>query len=171
MLLWHGTKPENVVGILHSGFRIAPSDSSRTGGMFGDGIYFSDIFNKSYNYTNSGYYNRNPYNSNSKEAIKPPKKYMFLSEVALGKPKKLYNSEEVTGIPSSHNHSIFGVGRMGPDPAGNIYLPNGCTVPLGNLIQTAQPNLQQGQYWGLQHNEFVIYDTTQVRIRYLFELR
>ena len=37
MMLWHGTKPENLIGILQTGFRIAPPDVSRTGSLFGEG--------------------------------------------------------------------------------------------------------------------------------------
>ena len=37
MLLWHGTKAENVMGIMQTGFRIAPSDAHNTGTMFGQG--------------------------------------------------------------------------------------------------------------------------------------
>lgn len=167
MLLWHGTKPENVLGILNSGFRIAPSDANRTGAMFGDGVYFADIFNKSFNYTGASYH----HNAFGQQQVKNPKKYMFLCEVALGKSKKYYNAEDVTGLPNANHQSVFAVGRVGPDPAGNIYLPNGCVIPLGNLVQTPEPKLPPNQYWGLQHNEYVVYDTSQVRTRYLLELR
>ena len=37
MLLWHGTRKENLVGIMQTGFRIAPSNAARTGSMFGEG--------------------------------------------------------------------------------------------------------------------------------------
>jgi hypothetical protein len=172
MLLWHGTRPENVLGILNSGFRIAPSDANRTGAMFGDGVYFADIFNKSFNYTGSSFGRTSFFgNGGAQQKLKEPKKYMFLCEVALGKCKKYYQGEDVTSLPNTHHQSVFGVGRLGPEPAGNIYLPNGCVIPIGNLVQTPEPKLPAGQYWGLQHNEFVVYDTSQVRIRYLLELR
>jgi hypothetical protein len=169
MLLWHGTKPENVVGILQTGFRIAPACAETTGAMFGEGIYFTDLFSKGFNYTSGTQFHS--FGSTQQKKMKPPKKYMFLCEVALGKSKLLYNAENVTDLPNSKFHSVFGVGRQGPDPAGNVYLPSGCIVPLGKSISTPEPKLPQGQWWGLNHNEYVVYDTTQVRIRYLLELR
>ena len=50
-LLWHGTRGENLIGIMQTGFRIAPSDAMKTGSMFGEGVYFSDILNKSLQYS------------------------------------------------------------------------------------------------------------------------
>ena len=169
MLLWHGTKPENVVGILQTGFRIAPACAETTGAMFGPGVYFTDLFEKSYNYTSSMQYHS--FGHAQKNKIKPPKKYVFLCEVALGVPRKLYNSDQVTDVPNTKHHSVMGVGRTGPDPSGNVYLPSGCIVPLGGIINNAEPKLPQGQYWGLNHNEYVVYDTTQVRIKYMIEMK
>ena len=169
MLLWHGTKPENVVGILQTGFRIAPSDVAGTGSMFGEGVYFSDIFNKSFNYT-AGSFNSYGAAGNGRE-LKAPKKYMFLCEVALGSLKKLYMSEQVTNLPNNTSHAVMGVGQLGPDPAGNIYMPNGCIVPMGAHVAPTPPKLAAGQWWQLQHNEYVVYNTSQIRVRYLLELR
>lgn len=87
MLLWHGTKAENMVGILQTGFRISPPESSQTGTLFGNGLYFADTFSKCYNYTHSfGYYN---YNRRNRQNAKKPKKYVLLCEVALGKMKEV----------------------------------------------------------------------------------
>lgn len=44
ILLWHGTKKENLVGIMQTGFRIAPPSASSSGSMFGEGVYFADQF-------------------------------------------------------------------------------------------------------------------------------
>lgn len=49
MLLWHGTKSENLVGILQTGFRIAPAGVSRSGSMFGNGKKNSKIFSSKIN--------------------------------------------------------------------------------------------------------------------------
>lgn len=84
MLLWHGTKAENMVGILQTGFRISPPESSQTGNLFGNGLYFADMFSKSYNYTHN--YN---YGYRNKPNSKKPKKYVLLCEVALGKMKEV----------------------------------------------------------------------------------
>lgn len=58
MLLWHGTKKENLVGIMQTGFRISPPSAASSGSMFGEGVYFADQFQKSYQYTNSYIGNR-----------------------------------------------------------------------------------------------------------------
>ncbi|CAN6684492.1 unnamed protein product [Malus baccata var. baccata] len=70
MLLWHGSRFTNFVGILSQGLRIAPPEAPATGYMFGKGIYFADLVSKSaqYCYTDK----------------KNPVGLMLLSEVALG---------------------------------------------------------------------------------------
>ena len=50
MLLWHGSRLTNYVGILSQGLRIAPPEAPVTGYMFGKGIYFADMVSKSANY-------------------------------------------------------------------------------------------------------------------------
>jgi poly [ADP-ribose] polymerase len=44
MLLWHGSKLTNFMGILAGGLKIAPPEAPTTGYMFGKGIYFADMF-------------------------------------------------------------------------------------------------------------------------------
>lgn len=70
MLLWHGSRLTNFVGILSQGLRIAPPEAPVTGYMFGKGVYFADMVSKSANYcwTSKG----NPIG------------LMLLCEVALG---------------------------------------------------------------------------------------
>jgi poly [ADP-ribose] polymerase len=50
-LLWHGSRIENWIHILSQGLRIHPASAIRTGSAFGQGIYFADVFSKSYGYT------------------------------------------------------------------------------------------------------------------------
>lgn len=169
MLLWHGTRGENLIGIIQTGFRIAPSDSSRQGAMFGDGVYFSDIFNKCFQYANTNNFGRF-----AGETKKSPKRYVFLCEVVLGKMQRLMQATQVTGLPNDQFQSVMGCGRIGPNPAGNIYMANGCVIPLGNLVASQQANgggNRFGDGFSLQYNEYVVYNTTQVRIRYILELR
>ena len=165
-LLWHGSKAENIVGILQTGFRIAPRFAERTGAMFGEGIYFADQFDKSYQYSHS-----HSLRGGRRGQSKPARRYMLLCEVALGKQKLLYQSEQVTKLPNKNFQSVMGVGKQGPNPNQDVYLPNGMVVPLGKKCSTPQPKLPKHSHWGLQHNEYVVYNTTQVRIRYLLELR
>ena len=50
MLLWHGSRLTNWMGILSQGLRIAPPEAPVTGYMFGKGVYFADVSSKSANY-------------------------------------------------------------------------------------------------------------------------
>ena len=70
MLLWHGSRLTNFVGILSQGLRIAPPEAPVTGYMFGKGVYFADMSSKSANYCCTS--------SSSNTGI------LLLCEVALG---------------------------------------------------------------------------------------
>ncbi|VDP07623.1 unnamed protein product, partial [Schistosoma curassoni] len=50
MLLWHGSRLTNWVGILGRGLQIAPPEAPSSGYMFGKGVYFADCSSKSANY-------------------------------------------------------------------------------------------------------------------------
>ena len=47
MLLWHGSRFSNFVGILSQGLRIAPPEAPKSGYAFGKGIYMADLAGKS----------------------------------------------------------------------------------------------------------------------------
>lgn len=53
MLLWHGSRVSNFVGILSQGLRIAPPEAPASGYLFGKGIYLADMAEKSINYCRS----------------------------------------------------------------------------------------------------------------------
>ena len=48
-MLWHGTKNENLMSILLKGLMIKPPNADQTGSLFGNAIYFADMFTKSLN--------------------------------------------------------------------------------------------------------------------------
>ena len=50
VLLWHGSRVSNFVGILSQGMRIAPPEAPASGYLFGKGIYLADMAEKSINY-------------------------------------------------------------------------------------------------------------------------
>lgn len=50
-VLWHGSRTENWISILQESLKIRPSTAVLTGAMFGHGIYFSPVFQKSLGYT------------------------------------------------------------------------------------------------------------------------
>ena len=79
-IFFHGTKVENVIGILSQGLKIAPVQAINTGQFYGSGIYLSDNFSCSLGYCSHSLYYRmnNLINDDSK-------KFMFMAEVAVGK--------------------------------------------------------------------------------------
>jgi len=137
MLLWHGSRVTNFVGILSQGLRIAPPEAPVTGYMFGKGIYFADMVSKSANYCWAG-----PSNNIG---------CMLLCEVALGNPnEKLFSDYNAAKLPSGKS-STKGVGRTAPPESS--YIPHGRTkVPIGKGTATAT------QGGTLLYNEYIVYN-------------
>lgn len=83
-LLWHGTRNPNVWNILKTGLMIRPTvNVQRAGSMFGQGLYFAPLAQKSVGYTSlSGSYWAK---GNENTA------FMILHEVAYGKPYDVYS--------------------------------------------------------------------------------
>jgi ankyrin repeat protein/predicted DNA-binding WGR domain protein len=77
MLLFHGSKVFNFIGILSSGLKIAPPEAPATGYMFGKGVYFADMFDKSLAYCDYWEYE-------DEKGNKAKHKYMLMCEVVLG---------------------------------------------------------------------------------------
>ena len=50
-LLWHGTDASNLISILKNGLLLDAPFANKTGRAYGDGVYFADIFDKSYGYS------------------------------------------------------------------------------------------------------------------------
>jgi len=63
----------------------------------------------------------------------------------------------------------LGVGRYGPDQRQNVYLPNGCKVPVGPIIEIDKDEKGKRNYL-FDYNEYVVYNTSQVRIKYVIEV-
>eukprot|EP01065_Artemidia_motanka_P037986 TRINITY_DN46869_c0_g1_i1.p1 TRINITY_DN46869_c0_g1~~TRINITY_DN46869_c0_g1_i1.p1 ORF type:complete len:973 (+),score=404.17 TRINITY_DN46869_c0_g1_i1:62-2920(+) len=148
-LLWHGSRLTNWVGIISQGLRIAPPEAPATGYMFGKGIYFADMSSKSANYC---------FTSSEKTTG-----IMLLSEVALGDMFENLRSNYVTKLPSG-KLSCKGVGTTAPNPKGTVTLPNGCVVPKGK----GGPSNVKGS--SLRYNEYIVYDVSQVRMKYLLRV-
>uniref|UniRef100_A0A2K6S4N9 Poly [ADP-ribose] polymerase n=1 Tax=Saimiri boliviensis boliviensis TaxID=39432 RepID=A0A2K6S4N9_SAIBB len=103
MLLWHGSRLSNWVGILSHGLRIAPPEAPITGYMFGKGIYFADMSSKSANYC---------FASRLKNTG-----LLLLSEVALGQCNELLEANPKAEGLLQGKHSTKGLGKMAPTPA------------------------------------------------------
>ena len=120
-MLWHGTKTENLLSILYSGLRSTSLGARTSGSLLGKGIYFSDVFTKSIEYS------KNHYLKNSNESV-----FILFCEVALGKMKKIYTIDRVETLESGFD-SIKGRGKTTHLKEQDLYLNNGCLVPLGKV--------------------------------------
>eukprot|EP01051_Picozoa_sp_SAG22_P001036 SAG22_NODE_36_length_27184_cov_65.870076_3_plen_1288_part_00 len=145
LLLWHGTRGFNMVGILSQGLRIAPPEAPVSGYMFGKGIYFADMFQKSQGYCDSS-------------------QIMMLCEVAVGNSMCLNNAKYVEKLPPQFD-STQGMGRIGPDADSMSVLPDGVGVSLGARVN--QDASQEHRV--LNYNEYIVYDVSQVQIKYILK--
>ncbi|GMT03111.1 hypothetical protein PENTCL1PPCAC_25285, partial [Pristionchus entomophagus] len=151
-LLWHGSRLSNYFGILSQGLRIAPPEAPATGYMFGKGVYFADMASKSGNYC---------YVSEDGQTG-----FLLLAEVALGEENLLKNADYNANNLPTGKHSTWGLGRTMPNPAQNKQLNEKVVVPCGKPIANSMANDA-----GLLYNEFIVYNTQQIRLRYLLEIQ
>ncbi|KAF7340131.1 Poly [ADP-ribose] polymerase [Mycena venus] len=165
LLLWHGSRSTNFAGILKQGLRIAPPEAPVTGYMFGKGVYFADMMSKSAGYC---------YPHLSKDIG-----ILLLCEVAA---KPFYERTHAEydadkGCKNSKSKATKGLGKTQPGKwkdagkaLGNdelmwvVFL--GCHMPDGPGQNTPIPN---GGY--LQYNEYIVYDASQIRLKYLLMVK
>ncbi|CAL5193723.1 unnamed protein product [Lathyrus oleraceus] len=150
MLLWHGSRLTNFVGILNQGLRIAPPEAPATGYMFGKGIYFADLVSKSaqYCYTDK----------------KNPVGLMLLSEVALGNVYELKKAKYMDKPPEG-KHSTKGLGKKMPLESDYVKWRGDVVVPCGKPVSS---NVKASE---LMYNEYIVYNTSQVKLQYLLKVR
>ncbi|KAL5535104.1 hypothetical protein ACEPAF_3197 [Sanghuangporus sanghuang] len=159
LLLWHGSRSTNFAGILSQGLRIAPPEAPVNGYMFGKGVYFADMMSKSYNYCYP--------DTSGNIGI------LLLCDVAAKPCHEMldacYNADEE--CKKVGKLSTRGIGRTQPvdwQDAGEA-LDNdelkGCLMPKGPAKDLNPP----GAY--LQYNEYIVYNTAQIRVKYLLMVR
>jgi poly [ADP-ribose] polymerase len=97
--LFHGTRTENLTGILKKGLLIRPSGVVLCGNAYGNGIYKSSNSTKSINYTsiNCSYWAKGSDN----------KAYLFLSDAILGNTYMAKNSGNYSLNSIKPNHSLW----------------------------------------------------------------
>jgi poly [ADP-ribose] polymerase len=117
--------------------------------MFGKGVYFADMSSKSANYC---------FTTSEKTTG-----VMMLAEVALGDMYELKHAFFVDGLKKPFK-STKGVGKNHPDPKGNVKLPDGCVVPAGKGVPSGVHDT------ALMYNEFIVYDVSQIKTRYILRL-
>ena len=145
-LLWHGSRFSNYVGIITQGLRIAPPEAPHTGYVHGKGIYFANEIGLSFSYGC-------PYLSNGVGIY-------ILAEVALGKagPSIGYVANEKNMLEKGYNSTH--VNNAQPDPKDFKTVFGDVLVPYGKY----QNN------WGC-NNMFIVYNTNQVRLRYIVRIK
>jgi poly [ADP-ribose] polymerase len=125
--------------------------------MFGKGVYFADMSSKSANYCCS-------YNSGGKGLL-------LLGDVELGDPMyELVNSDYNAGdnAKKAGSYSTLGMGSTVPA----AWKDAGCVHP--DLEGTQMPDVSAGpgqrkdSQSYLLYNEYIVYDVSQIRLRYLF---
>ncbi|OEL20577.1 Poly [ADP-ribose] polymerase 1 [Dichanthelium oligosanthes] len=150
MLLWHGSRLTNFVGILSQGLRIAPPEAPVTGYMFGKGLYFADLVSKSAQYC---YVDRDN-----------PVGLMLLSEVALG---DMYELKKATSMdkPPRGKHSTKGLGKTVPLESEFVNWRDDVVVPCGKPVPSSVRSSE------LLYNEYIVYNTSQVKMQFLLKVR
>ncbi|TPP58726.1 Poly [ADP-ribose] polymerase [Fasciola gigantica] len=154
MLLWHGSRLTNWVGILGRGLKVAPPEAPSTGYMFGRGIYFADSSSKSANYI---------YPTQRKNVG-----LIALCEVSLGTSRELAEACYTADKLPAGMHSVKGVGRMEPDSSTWYRTEDQLTIPIGKLISI--PGRSPTSHV-LQFNEYIVYNPHQVRLRYVMKVK
>jgi predicted DNA-binding WGR domain protein len=119
--LWHGTKPQNMVGIITRGLLIRPAGAAYTGSMFGDALYHAESSSKSMNYTGcmGSFYTGG---SSDKRA------FLFLEDVIVGNPHVVTRSHFFRKPPSGC-HSVYAV------PGGGLYNSENMTYASSGMGQ------------------------------------
>ena len=147
-LLWHGSRITNFVGILSQGLRIAPPEAPSSGYLYGKGVYFADMAQKS-----SGYC----YPVNNTALI-------LLGEVALGKEDKRYNCDfNLPHTMKEGTDSVHAIGRL--EPEDGVYIDDNVFVPNGNA------NINEENQNCSNYAEYIVYNVDQIKLRYLLKIR
>lgn len=156
-LLWHGTKAENLLSILKVGLITSPPHAHITGNLYGEGIYFSDTFEKSRGYCHPSAGNNY---------------YALLCEAALGdvhNGNSTYEIENTKSANMERKHTLKISGQRQPNNTFEITTEKGARMPLGKL----QNIEQQGNVFGYcaPFTEYIVKDRHNVNIRYLVQFQ
>ncbi len=148
ILLFHGTKAENLLGILSKGLLIAPIEANFTGNRYGSGIYLSDSFWKALDYSYG------------------EKKYVLVVDTLLDKPFKISKNNEFTNVRDLKKKKFNCLINYTRKHIGEerIYLFNGTTIPA---FVTEEDDRY---YYFSSGPEYVIYDPKLVNVKYIIEL-
>jgi hypothetical protein len=94
---------------------------------------------------------------------------MLMCEVVLGKSKELNQAEYIEKLDPPF-HSVKGCGQRGPGYKHTITLPNGVKIPFGPVINYFEGQPERQRLVALHHNEYIVYNTQQIRMRYVIQI-
>ncbi|KAH8897545.1 ADP-ribosylation [Thozetella sp. PMI_491] len=166
LLLWHGTPLNSLLGILDVGLQIRRRGASLTGAMFGHGIYLADVASKS-----AGYCRHRLWGG---EAV------LLLCEADVGAQRVrsstcIQNGHELIENSLGRYRSMEGLGRVGPTGWKSAEWEASGVPRMGisevMMPDTSVPYSPKPLYGHLAHNEYVVYDTSHLLIRYLVRLK
>ena len=141
-LLFHGTKIFNLIGIFANGLKIAR-------------IAYCDTFV-----------------DKSNPQVKRKISYILLCEAALGEIYEANKSNlDIENLPFLKNgyNSLKSISSSGPDLNKKFICNNGIIIPLGSIV-SYNKNINNFMYTTTTYPEYVIYDTSQVKIRYIVQV-
>ena len=157
ILLFHGTKTQNILGILSKGLLIAPIESESSGKRFGNGIYLTDSFNKSLNYSSS-----------------EKKKYILLVDTFLDKIYQVTDKTKninVKELKMNGFNCLINNANKKASFEDRIFFNNGMTVPTKIIEKNNQNNFSFGGGFGMDYDtEYVVYDSNLVNVKYIIEM-
>ena len=157
ILLFHGTKTQNILGILSKGLLIAPIESESSGKRFGNGIYLTDSFNKSLNYSSS-----------------EKKKYILLVDTFLDKIYQVTDKTKninVKELKMNGFNCLINNANKKASFEDRIFFNNGMTVPTKIIEKNSQNNFSFGGGFGMDYDtEYVVYDSNLVNVKYIIEV-
>jgi len=145
-LLWHGSRLCNSVGILSEGLRIAPPEAPMSGYLFGKGIYLADRIQKSAPFCF-------PSSENNIGIL-------YLCDTALGEHYEVKKPEYIKALPSELLSTKV-LGKNLPDPTEEALIDDKVIIPLGSPIPTNELDVF------VEDQEFVVYNVSQVQLKYL----
>lgn len=142
--LFHGSITANWMAILKDGLRIPKPEQVSNGSTLGKGCYFADCITKSANYCRL---------EKSGDCG-----YILVAKVALGRQHKV-NGCFIEDLDMKRYDSRMGVGRFSTP----VVKVDNVTYPINEPVIT--DNMSSFNF-----NEYVIFDSTQYRIKYLIKV-
>jgi len=149
-LLWHGSKVAVFAAILTGGLKIMP----HSGGRVGRGLYFADMIGKSAAYC--GLHNNIG--------------LVLLNEVILGKASEITSDDPSLVVAPKGHQSVLAKGIKMPDPKSDYV--DKTLSSSGHPVVFPQGDITTLKHSSsFAHNEYLVYDQTQVSMKYLLKIR